>query len=38
MMVRTLLTTCRLIDGTGGRVVENATVVVTGDRITWCGE
>jgi imidazolonepropionase-like amidohydrolase len=37
MMARTLLANCRLVDGTGGRVVEDATVVITGDRITWCG-
>lgn len=31
------LTNARLIDGTGGPVIENATVLVSGDRITAAG-
>jgi len=36
-MMRTFLTNCRLVDGTGQSAVEQAVVVVAGDRIEWCG-
>jgi len=35
--MRTFLTNCRLVDGTGRSAVPQAAVVVTGDRIEWCG-
>jgi len=35
--MRTVLTNCRLVDGTGRPAVEKAAVVVAGDRIEWCG-
>jgi imidazolonepropionase-like amidohydrolase len=36
-MAHMLLANCRLVDGTGGPVVEDATVAVANERIFWCG-
>jgi imidazolonepropionase-like amidohydrolase len=35
--MRTFLTHCRLIDGTGAPAVEQAGLAFAGDRIEWCG-
>jgi imidazolonepropionase-like amidohydrolase len=35
--MRTFLVNTRLVDGTGRPAVPNATVVIDGDRILWCG-
>jgi imidazolonepropionase-like amidohydrolase len=35
--MQTVLTNCRLIDGTGRPAVEPATIVIDGQRLAWCG-
>lgn len=35
--MRTFLTNCRLVDGTGQSAAAPATVVIAEDRIAWCG-
>ncbi|MDR7459421.1 MAG: hypothetical protein QN139_06420, partial [Armatimonadota bacterium] len=35
--MRTVLTRTRLIDGTGRPAVEDAMVMVEGERLLWCG-
>lgn len=35
--MRSFFTNCRLVDGTGADAVANATVVLDGDQVAWCG-
>ncbi|MDR7537774.1 MAG: amidohydrolase family protein [Armatimonadota bacterium] len=35
--MRIVLTNCRIVDGTGTPAVPQGAVIITGDRITWCG-